>query len=173
MPDLQDFVSREPSPKRRRLDSNTDDHSSPTHSSADELAPSSPSQPTSPRLRSFTHRRSTEISTSTPTHDRDDSQEESPDELDHTFTYHPTKQVYLRHPPSIPSTTQDSPAAEIPSSPVPTPEAEPEPSQPEDTRPRLNFKPKLILRGHKRGVCAVKFSPDGQWIASCCEPNHP
>lgn len=40
-------------------------------------------------------------------------------------------------------------------------------STPRPTRPtRLNYKPKLILRGHKRGVAAVRFSPDGKWIAS-------
>jgi len=32
----------------------------------------------------------------------------------------------------------------------------------------LNYVPHMILRGHKRGVAAVKFSPDGRWIASCC-----
>ena len=31
-----------------------------------------------------------------------------------------------------------------------------------------NYRPTLILRSHKRGVAAVKFSPDGQKIASCC-----
>jgi COMPASS component SWD3 len=34
---------------------------------------------------------------------------------------------------------------------------------------RLNYVPHMTLRGHKRGVAAVKFSPDGKWIASCCE----
>ncbi len=33
---------------------------------------------------------------------------------------------------------------------------------------RLNYKPYMTLRGHKRGVAAVKYSPDGRWIASCC-----
>jgi WD40 repeat protein len=33
---------------------------------------------------------------------------------------------------------------------------------------RLNYVPYMTLRGHKRGVAAVKFSPDGRWIASCC-----
>jgi COMPASS component SWD3 len=32
---------------------------------------------------------------------------------------------------------------------------------------QLHYKPKLILRGHKRGVSSVKFSPDGKKIASC------
>ncbi|USW56145.1 Putative WD40/YVTN repeat-like-containing domain superfamily [Septoria linicola] len=32
---------------------------------------------------------------------------------------------------------------------------------------RLNYVPHMTLRGHKRGVAAVKFSPDGKWIASC------
>lgn len=31
----------------------------------------------------------------------------------------------------------------------------------------LHYKAALILRGHKKGVSAVKFSPDGCWIASC------
>jgi len=34
---------------------------------------------------------------------------------------------------------------------------------------RLNYVPHMTLRGHKRGVAAVKFSPDGRWIASCCK----
>lgn len=36
---------------------------------------------------------------------------------------------------------------------------------------RLNYMPYMTLRGHKRGVAAVKFSPDGKWIASCCKDN--
>jgi COMPASS component SWD3 len=35
-------------------------------------------------------------------------------------------------------------------------------------RPKeLHYKPVLILKGHKRGVSSVKFSPDGERIASC------
>ena len=32
---------------------------------------------------------------------------------------------------------------------------------------KLQYQPTLILRGHKKGVSAVKFSPDGRLIASC------
>ena len=51
-------------------------------------------------------------------------------------------------------------------------------SEDEGTKPKrrkverpttLNYVPCLTLRGHKRGVAAVKFSPDGKWIASCCK----
>lgn len=34
---------------------------------------------------------------------------------------------------------------------------------------RLHYVPHMTLRGHKRHVAAVKFSPDGKWIASCCK----
>lgn len=43
-----------------------------------------------------------------------------------------------------------------------TPESGPAP------RPtQLHYKPHMTLRGHKRGVTAVKFSPNGKWLASC------
>jgi COMPASS component SWD3 len=35
------------------------------------------------------------------------------------------------------------------------------------TTSTTHYKPQLILRGHKRAIAAVKFSPDGKWIASC------
>ncbi|KAF2878140.1 WD40-repeat-containing domain protein [Massariosphaeria phaeospora] len=31
----------------------------------------------------------------------------------------------------------------------------------------LHYKPTMILRGHKKAIASVKFSPDGRWIASC------
>ena len=50
----------------------------------------------------------------------------------------------------------------------------------DDSRPLgVHYKPYMTLRGHKRGVAAVRFSPNGKWIASCCEqsdmitPIHP
>ena len=33
--------------------------------------------------------------------------------------------------------------------------------------PFIPYRESMVLRGHKRGVAAVKFSPDGKWIASC------
>jgi COMPASS component SWD3 len=32
---------------------------------------------------------------------------------------------------------------------------------------KLNYKQKFILKGHRKGVAQVRFSPDGRWIASC------
>ncbi|CAK1367329.1 unnamed protein product [Cercospora beticola] len=39
--------------------------------------------------------------------------------------------------------------------------------QPVERPRRLNYVLHMTLRGHKRGVAAAKFSPDGKWIASC------
>ena len=38
---------------------------------------------------------------------------------------------------------------------------------------KLDYVPYMTLRGHKRGVTSVKFSPDGKWIASCCKTREP
>lgn len=44
----------------------------------------------------------------------------------------------------------------------PTPVAPPPPPKPE----RLDYREKFVLRGHLRGVSAVRFSPDSSMIAS-------
>jgi WD40 repeat protein len=46
---------------------------------------------------------------------------------------------------------------------VQTPELAPEPVS------QVQYKPTLVLKGHRNAVSQVKFSPDGKWIASCCE----
>lgn len=33
----------------------------------------------------------------------------------------------------------------------------------------VSYKQKMVLKGHKRGVAAVQFSPNGRLIASCCK----
>lgn len=41
------------------------------------------------------------------------------------------------------------------------------PSQTTTSKPtHLNYKPTLILRGHKKPISIIRFSPDGRWIAS-------
>ena len=43
------------------------------------------------------------------------------------------------------------------------------------TRPPqyVPYRQKMVLKGHKGGVAAVRFSPDGRLIASCCESTSP
>ena len=41
------------------------------------------------------------------------------------------------------------------------------PSPPKHKPLKLSYKQKFILKGHKKGVSQVRFSPDGRWIASC------
>ena len=57
-------------------------------------------------------------------------------------------------------TLQDSPTTEV--------GARAETASPKRRRRKLRYRPTMILRGHKKGVTCVKFSPDGKWIASCC-----
>jgi COMPASS component SWD3 len=43
-----------------------------------------------------------------------------------------------------------------------------DPPSPPSYKPlKLSYKCKFILKGHKKGVSQVRFSPDGRWIASC------
>ena len=43
----------------------------------------------------------------------------------------------------------------------------------EEAKPKVvpwrDYTCRRVLKGHTRGVAAVKFSPDGKWVASCCE----
>jgi COMPASS component SWD3 len=140
------------SAKRRRINSIDACYSSP-----DELAASSDHEPSY-------HQRTNSIPQRDPTdqirrRDYNDSvSEDSPDELDHTIhTFYrdswSRSQRQSRDAPSNPS-------------PIITPRiATPPRKEPAFVR----YKQKLVLRGHRRGVAAVRFSPDGRSIASCCE----
>lgn len=101
-------------------------------------------------------------------------------------------------PPTPEAPTPEAPTPEVPTPEVPTPEVHsPEPPSPEahsiDALPPngpsvqspvpsqgtatpperkasfVRYRQKMVLRGHRRGVAAVRFSPDGRLIASCCQ----
>ena len=140
------------SPKRRRIS-----HSGQTdsrYSSPDELAASSDHE-----LR-YTRRASSsankDLSRRQSYHDA--ASEDSPDELDHTVHtfYRGSKGRGRRGSDSMSSREQSVVTAR---------------SRPSSERKLsyMKYKQRLVLKGHRRGVAAVKFSPDGRCIASCCE----
>ncbi|EDN98409.1 hypothetical protein SS1G_13267 [Sclerotinia sclerotiorum 1980 UF-70] len=132
--------------KRRRYDS---DVSTPGYSSPDELSNDKPIRPSTSTRRDSTRRQS-----------RTYSSDGSADELDHTHPRHrsprsPRSRRNSHHSRSR-STSEDSPRSTHSS---PSPSAH---------KPlRLNYKCKFILRGHRKGVAQVRYSPNGRWIASC------
>ncbi|KAG9238673.1 prolyl oligopeptidase-like protein [Amylocarpus encephaloides] len=48
-----------------------------------------------------------------------------------------------------------------------TPRSSHPPTPPAYKPLKLNYKQKYVLKGHRKGVAQVRFSPDGRWIASC------
>ncbi|PMD18079.1 prolyl oligopeptidase-like protein [Hyaloscypha hepaticicola] len=82
-------------------------------------------------------------------HRRSHSSDGSVDELDHT--YHGRN---LSRSSSIDSHRSSHSSPEAPSPPAYKPL-------------KLNYRQKFILKGHRKGVAQVRFSPDGRWIASC------
>jgi len=65
------------------------------------------------------------------------------------------------HPPSIPA-----PAARPPPSQLQAPPVAPPPARASRARPP-NYELRSTLRGHSMSISAVKFSPDGELLASC------
>ncbi|KAJ9649059.1 WD domain protein [Coniosporium apollinis] len=74
------------------------------------------------------------------------------DQYAHTF-YRDERDGARSHETSTPG-SQSAPLEERASTPPP------------EKPTALRYRPKLIMRGHKRAISAVSFSPDGRWIAS-------
>ena len=144
------------SPKRRRVNGRAYTHA--RYSSPDELAASSDHETSYVRRTSNTTR-----------HDSGDikrrsytgtDSDDSPDELDHTVhTFYRDSRSRGRGPTTSASapSREDSTHTVRPRSP------------PVKKKTYLPYRQKLILKGHRKGVAAVKFSPDGRCIASCCK----
>ncbi|KAH7354545.1 WD40-repeat-containing domain protein [Pyrenochaeta sp. MPI-SDFR-AT-0127] len=128
--------TRSSSPKRRRNDEDDSDDAPPRKRSASRTPPN-----TSPsyRLAERPARR----------YSRDDSED------DRRF-YRDRRQSNSRS--RSPSQSRSSTSRRRSHSPGSTPPP-PKPTE-------LHYKPTLILRGHKKPISVVKFSPDGRWIAS-------
>ena len=105
----------------------------------------------------------------------------SPDELDHTsnlHTYQRTNPPLYRGSFSEEARQHDGvekgglrpPSPKTPEySRLSTPIASPLPAQRQIREAKfIEYRLKTVLRGHKRGVAAVRFSPDGRLIGSCC-----
>lgn len=138
------------SPKRRRVNGNDGRYSSP-----DELAASSDHE------ISY-HQRTNSIPHRDPGDQLrrqsygDSASEDSPDELDHTIhTFY--RDGWNRSQRQ----SRDAPSIE---SPMVTPRVATPPRKPPLF---VRYKQIQVLRGHRRGVAAVRFSPDGRSIASC------
>ncbi len=145
-------AAAERSRKRRRVEQSYDRTSG--YSSPDELAASSDHERINMRGASRVGTRDAQDPRQRSFDDSDT--EESPDEL----AIHTVNRAWRARSRTDSTTTSvlDEPIrTPIPASPPPLPE-----------KPPMHYKPRLVLKGHKKGVAAVKISPDGQYIASCC-----
>ncbi|MCJ1356059.1 MAG: WD domain protein [Icmadophila ericetorum] len=150
--DRYDFES-DRSPKRRRVNGATSRHES-RYSSPDELAVDSDHEDIYVKRQSITARRdSGDVRRKSYT---DSAGEESPDELDHTV------HTFYRGGRGRGHTTSSTPSSLGQVNQTTRLRA-----SPPRTKPYAPYKQKAVLKGHKKGVAAVKFSPDGEKIASC------
>ncbi|KAL8950453.1 MAG: hypothetical protein Q9222_003521 [Ikaeria aurantiellina] len=174
-----------PSPKRRRVNG-TQSHSPSRYSSPDELAASSDHEPQTTtayhrRTSSNTHiqrRTSAEHSRRRSYEGSNPEEEDSPDELDHTIHTFYRNDNYNRNNSHIRPdaslsrhATPDAPSVYSVLTPLraPASPATPLPLPPPKQARYLPYRQKLVLRGHKKGVASVRFSPKGDMLASCCE----
>ena len=142
------------SQKRRRITNSGQPTS--RYSSPDELAASSDHEFRYRRRASSSAHKDLAGSRRQSYHDVDS--DESPDELDHTVhTFYRDKRARGRRNPDSMSSREQS---AVTTKSRPSPERKPS---------YMKYKQILVLKGHRRGVAAVKFSPDGRCIASCCE----
>lgn len=160
--------------KRRRLSAPIVNSAPSTRSaSPDELAADSSLQHPSQRTPSIPV---SNHDTQRPRYSPFSSREDSPDELDHTTPhtfyrgeYHGSFSKAARQSHAnlrIPSKSRSPP----PYSRLSTPIATPEPGQERKEATYVPYTQHMLLNGHKKGVAAVRFSPDGKMIASCCKP---
>ncbi|KAL8727778.1 MAG: hypothetical protein Q9166_005833 [cf. Caloplaca sp. 2 TL-2023] len=166
------FPPQAPFPKRRRMNGT---HSPSRYSSPDELAPNSEHE-TPTYHRRASSKNLSRTSAETPRRSYDESpREDSPDELDHTIhTFYRGNWNRNLQPNASRHATPDPPSEisiltpyQAPASPTTTiPPASPLPPPVKEAK-YLPYKPKLLLKGHQKGVAAVHFSPKGDMIASC------
>lgn len=90
----------------------------------------------------------------------------------------PTPEVHTPKPPNSGAHSTDAPQTNslsrdsLPANGLSV--QSPGPSQGTATPPKkkasfVRYTQKMVLRGHRRGVAAVRFSPNGRLIASCCQ----
>lgn len=152
-------IEQSRSPKRRRFE-NKDAAS--RYSSPDELA-------ATPDGNCYSEPRSATLSRGIPeargrSYDRSPDDCESPDELDHTAVFPQISEDFE----SDDAEEEETEERDVSVTPVPVLRAR-SPTPEKKEAAYVEYRQRAVLRGHKRGVAVVRFSPDGRMIASCCE----
>ena len=138
--------------KRQRVEQNYGQNSE--YSSPDELAASSDHEGVNIRRASRVGTRNSQDPRQRSFNDSE--AEDSPDELA-IHSVNRAWRVRSRTESLVASVQDEVTRTPAPASPLPLPK-----------KPPMRYKNTLVLRGHRKGVAAVKISPDGQYIASCC-----